>query len=76
MKYNTPSTYSAILTTISSCLSLSDLPNEQLSNIKQNHPHSLSAKNTLRITTLKKGSKGDDTQFSVSRCFIQSLVFI
>lgn len=38
LKPNTPGTYSAVLTNISFCFSLSDLPNEQLSSIKQSHP--------------------------------------
>lgn len=37
LKSNIPSIYSAVLTNISSRLSPSDLPNEQLSSIKQNH---------------------------------------
>lgn len=38
LKPNTPSTYSVVLTDISFCFSLSDLPNEQLWNIKESHP--------------------------------------
>lgn len=55
MKYSTPGTESAILTDIPSCLSLSDLPNEQLSSIKQNH--AIPAKNTLYMPTFKKEAK-------------------
>lgn len=71
LKPNTSGTYSAVLTNISFCFSLSDLPNEQLSGIKQSHPIPFMLK-IHDVRQLPKGSDGDDVGLSVSRCFIQA----
>lgn len=64
LKSNTLGTYSAILTDISFCFSLSVLPNEQLSSIKQNHPVPF----MLKIHCMRQLSKRKQQRWCIVFC--------